>query len=158
MKKLLVSLTLLAQISSYCLAQKNVIPVKSLEIVNKYLHIIFVENNHGQGLSDLLKNDFVFDDPFGKSRGAADFIAYAQRWISLKKSITMEKQFVDGKAVCSLYLIEVPTATGDKAIFHLADYVELEDGKMTREQVFFDDQIKFAKAMGYLDEYLKKYN
>jgi len=54
---------------------KNISNITSLEIVNKYLNIIFVENNNGEGLSDILADDFVFDDPFSPARGAKDFIS-----------------------------------------------------------------------------------
>ena len=137
---------------------KNQSGLKSLEIVNKYLNIIFVENKNGEGLSDILASNFVFDDPFSPARGASDFISKTQNWIKAKKTIQMEKQFADVNNVCSIYNIGVVTQSGDTAYFKLADYVKLLDGKIIIEQVFFDDPVKFAKAMGFMDFYLKKYN
>jgi len=139
-------------------AIKTQLDLKSLEIVNKYLNIIFVENKNGEGLSDILATDFVFDDPFSPARGAKDFISKTQNWIKAKKTIQMEKQFADGNNVCSIYNIGVVTPSGDTANFRLADYIKLLNGKIIMEQAFFADPVKFAKTMGFMDFYLKKYN
>ncbi|MBA3829371.1 MAG: nuclear transport factor 2 family protein [Taibaiella sp.] len=136
---------------------KNQLGLKSLEIVNKYLNIIFVENKNGEGLSDILATEFVFDDPFSPARGAKDFISKTQNWIRAKKSIKIEKQFVDRNSVCSIYNIAVVTPSGDTADFKLTDYVKLLDGKIVMEQVFFADPVKFAKALGFMDSYINKY-
>ncbi len=136
---------------------KNISNITSLEIVNKYLNIIFVENNNGEGLSDILADDFVFDDPFSPARGAKDFISKTQNWIKAKKSIQMEKQFTDGNNICSIYSMGVVTPAGDTASFQLADYIALLGGKIAKERVYFSDPVKFAKAMGFMDAYLKKY-
>lgn len=128
-------------------------------IVNKYLNIIFVENNNGAGLSDILAEDFVFNDPFTKAHSATAFIdnPATQNWINTKKTFTMEHQLITKNAVCSLYSIVVQTPGGKKETFQLNDYVELRDGKISKEQVYFFDPLKFAKAMGFLDAYVKTY-
>lgn len=128
-----------------------------LAIVNKYLNIIFVEDKNGAGLSDILTKDFVFDDPFTVARSAEEFISKTQNWIKTKKAFTMEKQFVDKNSVCSLYSVTVKTQNGDTASFQLNDYVEIQNGKISKERVYFSDPVKFAKAMGFLDIYLKSY-
>lgn len=99
--------------------------MRSLQIVNKYLDIIFVENNNGESLSSILADDFVFGDPFTKATGAQDFISKTKNWIEIKKSIQMQTQFADSNKVCSIYNIEVLTPSGDNAGFQLADYIEL---------------------------------
>jgi hypothetical protein len=128
-----------------------------LQIVDKYLNIIFVENNNGIGLSDVLAKDFVFDDPFTVARGASDFIAKAQGWIKTSKTFQMEKQFVDKNSVSSVYSITVRTPSGKMETFQLNDCVEIMDGKISKERVYFFDPLKFAKAMGFLDTYVKPY-
>jgi hypothetical protein len=135
----------------------NTVNMKPAEIVNRYLNIIFVENNKGAGLSDLLAEDFVFDDPFTIARGANDFISKAQMWIETKKTYTMEKQFADDSSVCSIYSIDVQTPAGKIETFELSDYVIVQDSKITNERVYFSDPVKFAKAMGFLDNYVKAY-
>jgi SnoaL-like domain len=136
---------------------KNSTNMEPLEIVNKYLNIIFVENNNGEGLSDILAKDFVFDDPFTVARGAKDFISKTQNWIKTSKTFKMEKQFVDNNSVCSLYLITVQTPNGKTETFQLNDCVELRDDKISQERVYFFDPLKFAKTMGFLDNYVKAY-
>lgn len=131
--------------------------MQSVDIVNKYLNIIFVENNNGAGLSDILAKDFVFDDPFNVARNADEFISKTQNWIKTKKTLKMEKQLVNKNSVCSLYTIEVQTPKGDTQSFKLNDYVEVTDGKISKETVYVFDPLKFAKAMGFLDNYVKAY-
>jgi len=80
-----------------------------------------------------------------------------QNWIKAKKSIQMEKQFTDGNNICSIYSMGVVTPAGDTASFQLADYIALLGGKIAKERVYFSDPVKFAKAMGFMDTYLKKY-
>lgn len=131
--------------------------MEAIKIVNKYLDIMFVENNNGAGLSDILAHDFVFDDPFTVARGANDFISKTQDWIKTKKTLRMEKQLVDKNSVCSLYSIDVQTPKGNTETFQLNDYVELRDGKISKEKVYFFNPVQFAKAMGFLDTYIKGY-
>lgn len=126
-------------------------------IVTKYLNIIFVENKNGEGLSDILAKDFVFDDPFNVARSADEFISKTQGWIKTKKTLKMEKQFVDKNSVYSIYTIEVQTPKGDMESFQLNDYVDVKDGKIAKERVYVFDPLKFAKAMGFLDKYVKAY-
>jgi ketosteroid isomerase-like protein len=133
--------------------------MESSEIVNKYLNIIFVENNNGAGLSDILAEDFVFNDPFTKALSAKDFIdnPATQNWIKTRKKFRMEKQLIIKNSVCSLYSIDVQTPNGNTETFQLNDYVELNDGKISKERVYFFDPLKFAKAMGFFDSYVKAY-
>lgn len=69
----------------------------------------------------------------------------------------MEKQFVDKNSVCSLYSMDVQTPDGNTETFQLNDYVEVSNGKISKETVYFFNPLKFAKAMGFLDNYLKAY-
>jgi limonene-1,2-epoxide hydrolase len=130
---------------------------KSLAIVNKYLNIIFVEDNKGTGLSDLLSDDFVFDNPFSTARGSNDFITKVQMFISTRKTYKIERQFVNREAVCTIYSFDVVTVGGTKETFQVTAYAELRNGKIVKEREYFSDPVKFAKAMGFLDNYLKAY-
>jgi hypothetical protein len=137
---------------------ENHLGLKSLEIVNKYLHIVFIENKNGEGLSDILAADFIFDDPFMHVSGPEAFISQGQNWIKAKKTIQIENQFSEGNNVCSIYNIGIVTPAGETANFQLVDHVKLLNGKIIKEQVYFSDPVKFAKAMGFMDVYLNKYN
>jgi len=149
---------ILLSCSNYSQKKENIMETKNpLEIVNKYLNIIFVENKNGEGLTDMLTEDFSFDDPFSKSSSAKAFITNSQPWIKTKKTLRMQKQFVDSNLVCSIYTIDVLTLSGKTESFDLADYIELRNGKIAKEKVYFFDQVKFTKAMGFMEEYLKQY-
>jgi|GEM_PF-5319225 len=126
-------------------------------IVNRYLNIMLVENNHGSGLENILSEDFVFDDPFGKASSAREFIDYSQRWIATPKSFRMQRQLLEGNVVVSMYTIDVVTPSGAGASFEVVDVVELRAGKIAKEKVFFANPVKFAKDMGFASEYLKQF-
>jgi len=129
----------------------------ALEIVERYLNIVLVENNHGKGLEDLLTEDFVFDDPFGKASSAREFLGNSQRWIDTPKSFQMEKQFIDGNQVCSVYRIDVTTPSGVKVGVDLVDVVELRASRISKEKVYFANPVQFAKDMGFLSVYLEPF-
>ncbi len=133
--------------------------INPIELVNRYLNIIFVENNKGHGLVQLLAEDFVFNDPFTKAFSASGFIESpaTQNWIKTKKILRMEKQFVDDHSVCSLYSIDVQTPSGKMHTFRLNDFVECHEGKISKETVYFFDPLKFAQSMGFSDFYLTAY-
>lgn len=128
-------------------------------IVNKYLNVMLIENNHGRGLENLLREDFTFDDPFTKASSAREFMTNPAtlRWIDTRKSFRMRRQFVDGDQVCSIYVIDVVTPAGANASFEVADLFELRDGRIAKEKVYFADPVRFAKDMGFLPDYLKQF-
>ncbi|MGH2645353.1 MAG: nuclear transport factor 2 family protein [Chitinophagaceae bacterium] len=130
--------------------------MQPIEVVNKYLDIVFSRN--GDGLSDILAKDFVFDDPFTVARSAEEFIAKSKSWAQAPKYLRMEKQFADGNHVCSIYTIEAMALSGSAERFQLADYMEVLRQRISKERVYFFDQVAFTKAMGFKDEYLKKYS
>ncbi len=128
-----------------------------LEIVLKYLAIVFTEINKGKGLNDLLDENFNFHDPMTDAKNAADFINGVQAWISVPKTYQMTNQVVKDNQVCSFYTITIKMPDGRTGAFELADYVYFENGKISKENVFFFDPAGFAKFMGIKD-YLKKYD
>ena len=70
--------------------------MESLEIVNKYLNIFFEENKNGVGLSDLLAEDFVFNDPFTNGTSTKEFMdnPATQNWIKTRKTLSMGKTII----------------------------------------------------------------
>lgn len=127
----------------------------SLEIVNQYFEIVFQKN--GEGLSGILDEKFNFNDPFTVAETAIEFIDKSKGWMQMPKTITMEKQFEDGNLTCSLYKVELMTPSGARASFRLTDYIEVNDSGIVSERVYFFDPAGFAKAMGFLQLYMKKY-
>lgn len=131
--------------------------MKPLEIVNQYLDIVFSKN--GEGLSGILNENFNFHDPFViEAISAADFISKCKGWMEVPKTIKMEKQFADRELTCSLYSVELITPSGTKASFQLTDYIEVNDHEIVSERVYFFDPAAFAKAMGFMQDYMQKYS
>lgn len=129
--------------------------MEPLDIINKYLDIIFFKK--GVGLSEILVKNFIFDDPFTLAKSAEEFIEKRAGWVQAEKSISIEKQFSNGNQTCSVYTIGTMTPSGSKEKFKLADYIEMQDDQISKERVYFFDQVAFAQSMGFKNEYLKKY-
>jgi SnoaL-like domain len=132
-------------------------PADPIAITNAYLRIVFTENNHGAGLENLLADDFTFYDPFANASTAREFITNTLRWIDTKKSLHVHRQFVDGNHVCSMYSIEVTTASGAMESFEIVDVVEIRADRIAVEKVYFADPVKFASDMGFASDYLKQF-
>jgi len=129
----------------------------ALATVNRYLKIMLTDNNHGQGLEEILTDDFIFDDPFNKTSTAREFVAKTQPWITTRKTFRMDRQFVEGDRVCSTYRIDVATPSGATVGFDLVDIVEFRGSRIAREWVYFANPVQFAKEMGFLSAYLKAF-
>ena len=127
----------------------------ALDTVDRYLKIMLTDNNHGTGLEEVLTEDFVFDDPFGTASSAREFLNNSKRWIDTPKSFRVEKQFIDGDQVCSVYRIDVTTPSGARVGFDVVDVVELRGNRIAKERVYFANPVQFAKDMGFLSAYLK---
>lgn len=119
--------------------------MNAIDIVNNYFDIL--ENKKGEGLADVITEDVTFDGIFVKASGRQDFVNKFQSWVQLKKKYHTIKQFVDGNQVCSIQEIDITTPTGAKTKMELADWIELRDGKIANERVYFDPR-EFGKAMG----------
>jgi hypothetical protein len=128
----------------------------AVAVVNQYLDIMLVQNRQGEGLENVLTDDFQFDDPFGTASSAREFTSYVQRWIATPKSLHMKHHFVDGDQVCSIYTIDVANASGARASFDIADLFELHGGRIAKEKVFFANPVEFARHMGFASDYLKR--
>ncbi|HSW89003.1 MAG TPA: nuclear transport factor 2 family protein [Candidatus Saccharimonadales bacterium] len=122
--------------------------MNALDVVNKYLSIILLENNAGEGIMDVVTSDFTFDDPFTKASNAEEFLEKTQLWIKTKKTYTLETEFVKGNHVCKVYTLHVVIPTGETKDFALADIFEIRDGKIAKEKVYFFEPNKFAQAFG----------
>jgi hypothetical protein len=132
----------------------------AVALVNRYLAIMMSENKHGAGLADILDPEFAFEDPFvGRSDSARTFIdnPQVQRWIDTRKSLRMQRQFIDGSRVCSAYAIEVVGPSGTSASYDVVDVVEVHGDRIRKEKLYFADPLKFAKDMGFAAMYLKQF-
>ena len=124
--------------------------MNALEVINKYLNIMLLENNAGEGLMDVVTSDFTFDDPFTKASSAQEFLEKTKDWIQTPKTFTLETEFVKENRVCKVYTLHVVIPTGETVDFAVADVFDLREGKIAKEKVYFFEPNKFAQAFGIL--------
>ena len=118
---------------------------KPLEVVKKFYDI--TENKKGEGLETILTEDMVFVGPLMKSSGAKEYIKSTIQFIQMHRATRMQKQFVNGDDVCSLYEMDIATPTGEIITMEIADWILVKDGKVAKQKIYYDPT-EFAKAFG----------
>jgi ketosteroid isomerase-like protein len=59
----------------------------------------------------------------------------------------MLRQFENGDAVCSIYMLTMGTPAGDELTVTVADWMEVADGRIAAQRIYFDPR-EFAQAFG----------
>ena len=119
--------------------------MNALEVVNAYFASLATKN--GEGLAELVTGDVTFEGPFFQARGATEFLHGMEKWIQVPKTYHIQKQFVAENDICSIYSVEVVSPAGEKIRIEMADWIELREGKVARERVYFDPR-EWAQAIG----------
>lgn len=110
---------------------------KNIETVNKFLNIVLLEKNKGQGLEKILAANFKFDDPYVQASSANEFIAKNQHWFAMEKTYKIKQQIAKDNYVISIYSIFLKNENKTIEI-EIADLVEFDKGKMVKEKLYFD--------------------
>ncbi len=116
-----------------------------LDVVNKYFNTI--SKTDGADLPEMVHENVTFSGPFFQANGAQEFITGMQRWIQVKKNYRVIKQFVEGNDVFSVHAVDITTPNGGTVTLDMAEWIEVQDGKIVKERVFFDPR-EYAKAFG----------
>jgi ketosteroid isomerase-like protein len=119
--------------------------MNALEAVNTYFAIL--ANKTGEGLAELVTDDVTFEGPFFQATGATEFLQGMKKWIQVPKTYHIHKQFVAGNETCSIYSVDVVSPAGEKIKIEMADWIELRDGKVVGDRVYFDPRA-WAQALG----------
>ncbi|MEA2639844.1 MAG: hypothetical protein QOF51_1238, partial [Chloroflexota bacterium] len=59
----------------------------------------------------------------------------------------MQKQFVDGDEVCSIYDLVVASPSGETITIPMADWIRVENGLLANQTIYYDPR-DFAKVFG----------
>ena len=129
----------------------------ALATVNRYLKIMLTDNNHGQGLEEILTDDFIFDDPFNKTSTAREFVAKTQPGSPPGRRSAWTGSSSRAIGYAPHTEIDVATPSGATVGFDLVDIVEFRGSRIAREWVYFANPVQFAKEMGFLSAYLKAF-
>jgi ketosteroid isomerase-like protein len=104
-------------------------------------------NKTGEGLAELVTDDVTFEGPLFQATCATEFLQGMKKWIQVPKTYHIHKQFVTENETCSIYSVEVVSPAGEQIRIEMADWIELRDGKVARERVYFDPR-EWAQALG----------
>ena len=107
---------------------------QALDVVNRYIDIW--ENKDGEGLADLLSDDFSFVGPLDQLDRQGMLAAVPMMGKAIEK-FHMRHQFEDGGNVCCIYDLDMATPAG-KITIPMAEWLQVTNGKISRIKVFFD--------------------
>jgi ketosteroid isomerase-like protein len=115
----------------------------ALDVVNRF----YTASNtrDASQLADLVSDDVTFVGPLMQARGAAEYLAMNERLLRFHQETTMLRQFEDGDQVCSLYELGMRTPSGSLLTFLIADWIEVQQGRVATQRLFFDPRA-FAQA------------
>jgi len=119
--------------------------MENIATVNTYLELL--SGKKAGDLEQFVTEDINFDGPFLHVSGREEFIKSMQQWIQLQKTYEMQHQFSEGDRVASFYRVTVMSPSGTSVDIPMADLIEFENGKIRREQLYFDPR-EWAKALG----------
>lgn len=89
------------------------------------------------GAAELLTDDFTFVGPVLQANGKAEFLAGAAGLGPIVRGYEMQRQWVDGDEVCSVYDFKIETPAGAGSI-PMAEWSVIRDGKLVSSRLLFD--------------------
>jgi ketosteroid isomerase-like protein len=114
-----------------------------LGVVNRFYEA--TSNCRIDELAGLVSEDVTFDGPVMQARGAREYLAMNEQLLGFHRGTTMLRQFENGDAVCSIYELTMSTPAGAELTLTLADWIEVADGRIAAQRIFFDPR-EFAQA------------
>jgi len=115
----------------------------ALETVNRFYEAM--NNRQGDGLADLVSKDIRFVGPLMQASGAEEFLALNAQILPFLAGMRMAAQFERDNDVCSIYEMDMTSPKGEHLTLTMADWIQVNDGRITEERIFFDPR-RFAAA------------
>jgi ketosteroid isomerase-like protein len=89
------------------------------------------------GAAELLAEDFTFNGPILQSTGRAAFLSGSATAAAMARGCEIQRQWVDGDTVCSIYDFKVETPVGAGSI-PMAEWSVIKGGKLVSSRLIFD--------------------
>jgi len=118
---------------------------RPLEIVNRLYAATSSRRLHD--VRALVHEDVTFVGPMMQHTGSHEYMAATERFVGFHNGTKMLHQFEDGDDVCSLYELSVITPAGASLTLAVADWIQVQHGKIAAQRVYFDPR-EFAQAFG----------
>ncbi|MCZ6532112.1 MAG: hypothetical protein O7A08_04025 [SAR324 cluster bacterium] len=106
---------------------------QALEVANRYYDIW---RNNGEGLADVLSDDFSFVGPLDQLDREGMLAAVPHMGPALQE-FHMKKQFENGGEVCCIYDLDMATP-GGKLTIPMAECITVSGGKISGIRLYFD--------------------
>jgi hypothetical protein len=90
-----------------------------------------------EGAAALLDDGFAFHGPMLQADGKAEFLAGSAGLGPIVRGFEMQRQWVDGDEVCSIYDFKIETALGSGSI-PMAEWSVVRGGKLVSSRLVFD--------------------
>jgi ketosteroid isomerase-like protein len=90
-----------------------------------------------EGAAALLDDDFSFWGPILRSSGKGEFLSGSASAASIARGCEIQRQWIDGDTVCSVYDFKVETPRGSGSI-PMAEWSVVKDGKLVSSRLIFD--------------------
>ena len=122
-----------------------------IDLVNRFFALTDVKGRPVPDLlpaiRELLTEDFAFNGPLMKTEGRDQYLGLLGQFLPAHLGYRFLRQFADGDEVCSIYEMTVRTPTGATLAITMADWLTVRDGKIHRQELFYDPR-GFAAAFG----------
>jgi ketosteroid isomerase-like protein len=89
------------------------------------------------GAAELLADGFTFVGPILQANDKAEFLAGSSGLGAIVRGCDIQRQWVDGDEVCSIYDFKIETPAGAGSI-PMAEWAVVRDGKLVSSRLLFD--------------------
>lgn len=119
---------------------------KTLDTVNQFYDLL---NNQKktEGLEALITKDMRFTGPLASVSGAEEYVGLLQSFLPAVAGWKLLGQLEDGDNVSTFYELQVNTPTGQTLTIPTAEWVQLSDGRISEQRIYYDPR-EFAAAFG----------
>jgi ketosteroid isomerase-like protein len=119
---------------------------KALEVANSFYSA--TNERRIDALRDLVAEDISFAGPTMQASGAAEYVAMNEQLLGFHRETRVLQQFEQNGSVCSIYELDMSTPAGEDVLtITMADWIEVADGRITSQRIYFDPR-EFAAAFG----------
>jgi ketosteroid isomerase-like protein len=119
---------------------------QALEVANSFYSA--TNERRIDALRDLVAEDISFVGPTMQASGAAEYVAMNEQLLGFHRETRVLQQFEQNGSVCSIYELDMSTPAGEDVLtITMADWIEVADGRITSQRIYFDPR-EFAAAFG----------
>jgi ketosteroid isomerase-like protein/uncharacterized protein YndB with AHSA1/START domain len=124
---------------------KRRLELRPLAVVNRFYEATAARE--AAALAPLVDDDVTFEGPLMRASGAREYLGLNEQLVGFHRDTKMLRQFENGSSVCSIYELTMATPAGGEVALTMADWIEVADGKIASQRIYFDPR-EFAQAFG----------